>query len=205
MEVVRGTTFTTPHRDPEARPAGAAAWHHGDMDVRRLDSAGLVAVAQVDVSEEDTVLLAQVGTDIVTTRQAWRRAPRDLDAWSPVIVEWRTILDAGGIAVGAFDGEALVGIAILRPDLGPGMAQLAALFTDRRHRRQGVATGLVRGVEAAARAAGATTLYVSASETPSAVGFYLGRGFLPTGEPHPDLLAREPLDIHMVKDFRHEP
>lgn len=49
---------------------------------------------------------------------------------------------------------------------------------------------------------GATHLYVSATPTGSAVGFYTSKGFAPTDTPHPDLLAEEPEDIHMILDLR---
>ena len=42
-------------------------------------------------------------------------------------------------------------------------------------------------------------LYVSATESKSAVGFYLSQGFVPTQDAHPDLYALEPDDIHMIK------
>lgn len=43
-----------------------------------------------------------------------------------------------------------------------------------------------------------TTLYVSATPSESAVGFYRSMGFAPTTEPDPRLFALEPKDIHMI-------
>ena len=53
-------------------------------------------------------------------------------------------------------------------------------------------------VDGDARMAGAMALYVSATPSESAVGFYRRAGFKPTDTPHPDLLAEEPEDIHMI-------
>jgi hypothetical protein len=52
-------------------------------------------------------------------------------------------------------------------------------------------------VERQARSRNARAIYVSSVPSDSAVGFYLSRGFRPT-DPLPDLLAKEPDDIHMV-------
>ena len=172
------------------------------MFIRRLTIQELPRVAEVDVAETGTRLLTLVAGSVVSRDAEWRRAARDSETWAPYVIEWATILGSGGAGFGAFEDGRLVGVAILRHDLAPGMAQLAALFVDREHRRQGIAAALAKTVEQAARDAGAFTMYVSASETPSAVGFYLSRGFAPTATPDPVLLAREPLDIHMTRMLR---
>ncbi len=46
--------------------------------------------------------------------------------------------------------------------------------------------------------AGATSLYVSATPTASAIGFYLGQGCGLADPVHPALYAAEPDDIHLV-------
>jgi len=110
----------------------------------------------------------------------------------------RRQLDLGGRAFGAFAGDRLAGITIYRPRLTASMAQLALLHVSNRYRRQGVASHLYDEVIRMAHADGATRLYVSATPTESAVSFYMNKGFEPTDSPHPDLLAEEPDDIHMV-------
>ncbi len=81
------------------------------------------------------------------------------------------------------------------------MAELKALFISNRYRRQGIASRLLAEIEDLARADGATQLYVSATPSQSAVGFYLRKGFKPTAPPDPELFALEPEDIHMIKDL----
>ena len=68
----------------------------------------------------------------------------------------------------------------------------------RPHRRQGVAQALWTAAVDLARASGATSLYVSATPTGSALGFYLGRGCRLANPVHPALFAAEPDDIHLV-------
>ena len=63
----------------------------------------------------------------------------------------------------------------------------------------GLARQLLRMVVAMAEEHGAEELYVSATESESAVGFYLSQGFRPTDKPDPHLFELEPKDIHMVR------
>ena len=113
----------------------------------------------------------------------------------------RRDLDLGGTAFGAFDGDRLVGLAVYRPELWPAMGQLAGLHVSSEYRRQGVASCLFDEVVRLARDDGASKLYVSATPTGSAVGFYLSKGFAVTVEPDPQLLVEEPEDIHMILEI----
>lgn len=110
-------------------------------------------------------------------------------------------LNAGGRMIGAFDGHQMVGIGVLRPELRPGLAQLAYLQISKGYRRQGVASRLAEKLFQYATATGADRVYVSATPSGSAVGFYLRQGFNPVEQPLPELYALEPEDIHMVKDL----
>ncbi len=114
------------------------------------------------------------------------------------IAAWRPWLDEGGTMFGAFDGEALVGFAIYRPHLSPGMAQLAVLHVSRHYRRQGIGAALVRKAIDSARSDGATQLYVSSAPTKATVEFYQSLGFRPTREINRELFELEPEDIHMT-------
>ena len=93
----------------------------------------------------------------------------------------------------------MVGIIVYRPCLTDDMAQLDALFVDKNHRQQGIAAQLTKLLEEQAIADGHKRLYVSATESQSAVGFYTSQGFVPTLDVHPELYALEPNDIHMIK------
>ncbi len=84
------------------------------------------------------------------------------------------------------------------PTFEPGLAWLATLHVSRTHRRRGVASALWEAGVALAREAGARSLYVSATPTGSAVGFYLGRGCQLADPVHLELFANEPEDIHLI-------
>lgn len=119
-------------------------------------------------------------------------------SFSAMIREIRRYMALDGMAIGAFDGERLVGLAVYRPRLRSTMGQLAGLHVGNGYRRRGIASRLLDEVLALARDDGTTQLYVSATPTGSAVAFYLRHGFAPTDEPDAELLEEEPEDIHMV-------
>jgi ribosomal protein S18 acetylase RimI-like enzyme len=73
------------------------------------------------------------------------------------------------------------------------------LHVSRQARRQGVARRLTDEVVRLAREGGARELYVSATPSESAVGFYLRQGFRPTTRVDEVLYRLEPEDIHMVR------
>ena len=108
---------------------------------------------------------------------------------------------AGGKMIGAFAGEKLAGIGILTPEIRPKIAQLAYLHVSRAYRRKGIATHLVREMIAYARQYGADWVYVSATPSGSAVGFYTSQGFRLCSEPLPELFELEPEDIHMILEL----
>jgi ribosomal protein S18 acetylase RimI-like enzyme len=120
----------------------------------------------------------------------------------PALIEFLSpMVEDGASLWGAFAGDALVGVMVYRPDLTETMAQLVFLHVSHGHRRQGIAGRLTAEAVRLARAEGAEGLYVSATPSESAVGFYRSQGFRLIKEPHPELYALEPEDIHMYKQL----
>jgi GNAT superfamily N-acetyltransferase len=112
-----------------------------------------------------------------------------------------SVLAAGAVLLGAYDEEGeqgVVGLAVVQPSFESRLAWLAVLHVSRPHRRRGAARALWNAAVDLARGAGATSIYVSATPTGSAVGFYLGRGCRLADPPHPALFAKEPDDVHLV-------
>lgn len=110
-----------------------------------------------------------------------------------------SVVADGAALLGAFDDDdAFMGLATLHPTFEPGLAWLATLHVSRPHRRRGAASALWDAGVALAREAEALSLYVSATPTGSAVGFYLARGCRLADPVHPELFAREPEDIHLL-------
>jgi GNAT superfamily N-acetyltransferase len=116
-----------------------------------------------------------------------------------IITAVNATLAAGGTAFGAFDGKRLVGLSTYRPWLTETTAQLGQLHVSRSHRRRGIASALLDAVIDLAVRDGARALYVSATPSESAIGFYLAHGFALADKPHPRLYALEPEDIHLIR------
>ena len=170
--------------------------------IRRLRADEVEKIREIDRAETIRIGYRQRATELIEMDVNW-----DDGGWvegdgehsfGEMIQGARELLELDGTAFGAFDGDRLVGIAIYRPRLTETMGQLGLLHVSNGYRRRGIASGLFREVLALARADGATHLYVSATPSESAVGFYLGKGFTPTAHPDPQLLREEPNDIHMT-------
>jgi len=110
----------------------------------------------------------------------------------------RSVVARGGEVIAALDGDDMMGFVIVVPRFEPPLAWLAWLHVSRPHRRKGAASALWAEAVRRARDAGATSLYVSAVPTDSALGFYFSRGCVLADPPHPELFADEPDDIHLV-------
>jgi ribosomal protein S18 acetylase RimI-like enzyme len=154
-------------------------------------------LGELDVTEEGDVVYAWRDGRLIQVPKLWRRPPMSREKREKLVAAWRAGQRAGWVVLGALDGDQSAGIAALVPRLTDTMAQLHYLHVSRQYRRRGVARRLVAEVVHLAREGGARELYVSATPSVSAVGFYQSFGFVPVAEPHPEIFALEPEDIHM--------
>ena len=174
--------------------------------IQQLPASDIGRLAEIDRSEQVRVGYTYSDGELRAEAVDWRVPPWSAEGDGPHSLQTMVRfcaehLEAGGVLLGALDGERLAGVAILRYRLTESMAQLAFLHVSRPYRRQGIAARLAEEAARLARLDGARELYVSATESESAVGFYLSQGFRPTDTPHPVLLALEPEDIHMIKEM----
>ncbi|HEY3284333.1 MAG TPA: GNAT family N-acetyltransferase [Armatimonadota bacterium] len=172
------------------------------LTLRQMDPEELRRLEEIDRTEHIETTYSMVDGVLTATHEpvdcpAWP-ADGGPGSWQERAQRWGEEA-RGGVILGAFDGDRLAGFAILRYRLTETMAQLSVLHISRQYRRQGVGTHLVTEVFRLARESGATSIYVSGAPTESAIGFYQSHGFQPTPTPHPELLALEPDDIHMVR------
>lgn len=174
------------------------------VELRAMTPSELDRMIEVDVSEIGDIVYDYVEGNLVAQSEQWQRPARTQEGWQPLIDRWRGYLSQGGVFLGAFDGEVLAGIAVVRFNLTDSQAELAGLFVSQDYRRQGIAVLLTDEVVRLAREDGADELYVSATPSKSAVGFYQSQGFTIAVEVHPALYALEPEDIHMVKYLQNE-
>lgn len=174
------------------------------IEYRRLETNELARVGDIDRTERIDALYVQRGAELEAVEGDFSAAPWQTDGDSEhsvahQIEECERHVAAGGMAVGAFDGDRLVAIGIVVPHVRPGIAQLAFLHVSNRYRGAGVGRRLNDMLEQVAREAGDTTMVVSATPSENTVRFYRGRGYEPTASPLPELVELEPEDIHFEK------
>ena len=140
------------------------------------------------------------------TRRVEKKKPQLVPRWSPQAVQkridsWRPALTAGGWMGGIFDGERLVGFAIVGPKQKDSSAELVALFVDKDFRRQGVGARLMTGVYEHCQVTGVSALFLYANPTDSAVSFYRRHGFKIQGLVAKEIVASLPGDIIMARSL----
>jgi len=121
----------------------------------------------------------------------------EAEAYTPLLLD---CFDRGGTFWGAFDGDKLVGAAILESKFigrTGDQLQLKFLHVSNTYRKQGLGRILFQKAADKARELGATRLYVSATPSENTVNFYLRLGCTVTDELDPELFALEPEDIHL--------
>lgn len=168
------------------------------IEIRPILAHEYAKARALDVTETGSMLYRSVDGRLLEEERPWQRPPWSETRYRKLIETWTQAVADGGAVLGGFDGERLVGEAVFRPNLTAEMAQLESLHVSRDYRRHGLARRLTDEVIRLARQSGAKELYVSATPSRSAVGFYQSVGFRPTAAPHPRLLELEPEDIHMT-------
>lgn len=177
----------------------------GNVAYRRLAAEELDRLGEIDRTERIDTLYVQHGNQLVErTGGDWSAPPWFTEGTGEhsvahQIEECRRHLAAGGMLLGAFADERLVGVGVVTPHVRPGVAQLAFLHVSSGYRGRGVGGRLSDALEELAREAGDTTIVVSATPSLNTVRFYRRRGFEPTSSPLPELVELEPEDVHMEK------
>jgi ribosomal protein S18 acetylase RimI-like enzyme len=171
------------------------------ITIRQIPKDQVHRLGDLDVSESGDMVYKWTEGHVEATHQEWHRPRWDAAAIRQHSEMVTNALARGGVMLGALDGELLVGFAALRYKLTDDMAQLVGLWVSRDYRRHKVAAGLVQEIVRLAKENGARALYVSATPSRSAVGFYQSQGFRPTLQVNQELYELEPEDIHMVKEL----
>lgn len=180
----------------------------GSSEIRELGVAEIGLIGDIDRSEHVHVQYAVVDGTLVERPVS----TTDIPSWDPVgsdpysvaaqIAFCEPLIRRGASFLGAFDRSQVCGLVVVDALFEPPMAWLAFLYVSRPHRGRGVASALWDAATDKATAAGATSMYVSAVPTGSAVGFYLSRGCRLASPVHPELYADEPDDIHLICSLR---
>ena len=173
------------------------------ISIRKLSESEVSRVGEIDRTERVRVGYRVEDDRLIRMNVVWDSSPWRAEGEEHSIPQMvrglEEIISHEGVMLGAFAGDRLVGIAAFRPRLTETTAQLAFLHVSNGYRRRGIASRFYEQIEELARQSGAEQLYVSATPSESAVGFYTSRGFALTPTPHPELFKLEPEDIHMIK------
>jgi ribosomal protein S18 acetylase RimI-like enzyme len=187
-------------------PDMSADLGHRTIDYRRLAEGELDLVRDIDRAERIDALYTQHGTRHESRSGDFKASPWRLDgagahSVAAQVAALREYVESGAVAFGALDSDRLVGIALVKPHVRPGIAQLVYLHVSNGYRAEGIGGRLCDELEVIAREAGDTSMVVSATPSLNTVRFYERRGFRPMAEPLPELLELEPEDVHMVKSL----
>ena len=170
--------------------------------IRAMAATELARIAEMDRSERITQQYKQRGEtldliDVDIDAPRWG-APGEATI-EHRIDEWTRLITEGGILLGAFDGDQLIGFAVYMRASPETPARLAVLHVTNPWRRHGVGRELTAEVVRLARTEGVQRLYVSATPTRGTVDFYTSQGFVPLATPNERLFALEPEDVHMER------
>jgi predicted N-acetyltransferase YhbS len=121
----------------------------------------------------------------------------DVRKMTPVLYE---VFERGGPFFAAFEGDQIVGLAVLDTvwrGAGGDLLQLEFMHVSRDYRGRGLGERLFEQARSAARELGARGLYISATPSENTINFYQRRGSVVMALPDAELFALEPDDIHL--------
>ncbi len=123
--------------------------------------------------------------------------PGEAEKYTPILLE---CFDRDGWFHGLFEGDVVVGVVVLdskRIGKRGDRLQLEFLHVSNAYRKRGLGAQLFEMAKSIARERGAKRMYISATPSENTVNFYRRLGCEIASEPDPELLAREPEDIHL--------
>ncbi|WP_434751532.1 GNAT family N-acetyltransferase [Paenibacillus amylolyticus] len=159
---------------------------------------------EVDRSEYIDLIYEVTEQGLVEHKQDHECANWDQEQLQEIQDRYIYELQQGGMAYGAFDGVRLVGFGVLAHQFRgkeQNQLQLDLMYVSKAYRRQGIGKEILVFLSEEARKRGAKSLYISSTETRSAVSFYQSQGSEMAGELDEELYTKEPNDIHMIKEL----
>ncbi|BFH13837.1 GNAT family N-acetyltransferase [Paenibacillus melissococcoides] len=171
------------------------------ISIREMQLEEYRKIKEIDRSEQINLIYVNQGDSIVE-----QPAGHECPTWNPAELKeleerFQYEVKHGGLAIGAFDGDKLAGFGVLAHQFrGPDndRLQVDLMYVSRPYRRQGIGTRIIQLLSEEAKSRGAEYLYISSTETESAVQFYQSCGSKLTQEKDPELFEKEPHDIHMI-------
>ncbi len=174
------------------------------MEIKTLDNSDIARIREIDRTELIRILYSYKKGELEQERVVMKVPPWNDEKVDALISDITPEFEKGAVLLGALDGDTLAGVAVLgnRPICGDAeMLQMIFLHVSEAYRRRGIAGKFMKEVVALAREHGAKRLYISATPSDSAIGFYFGLGSKLAPEVDKKLYEKEPGDIHLVLDL----
>lgn len=157
-----------------------------------------------DIDRSETIeLIYKCKDGVLEEIKARQECPNwNEDNYQEIISRYECELFNGGTAFGAFDRDKLIGFGVLTNKFRGrenNQLQIDLMYVSRKYRRQGIGSQIIDSLSKVAIEKGAKYLYISSTETESAVKFYSSWGSTITSEIDEELFEKEPYDIHMLK------
>lgn len=146
------------------------------IELKKLSRGDLEKVYQIDRSENVDRIYRASG-EFLEASDYSMEVPSSHAFWEKLLTWWKDELDAGAEAFGAFDGDTLTGIAMLKHGVAEKTDEIIAMYVSAEYRLSGIAKSLYLEIEDSARGSGASDLVVSTTPTGAAVDFYQSQGF----------------------------
>jgi GNAT superfamily N-acetyltransferase len=172
------------------------------LTIRKMPADDIQRIGEIDRSEHVTHAYKFEAGKLQRIEYDFHVPAWDAAEIAEHIQDWLPVLQQGGVLLGAFIDDHFAGFAIVGHKLfgeHHDHIQLVALYVSKPYRRQGAAQQLFAEASRLAKERGASYLYISATESNSAVGFYMHQGSVLAPQTDPELFALEPKDIHLVK------
>lgn len=161
-------------------------------------------LGEIDRSEHIDLIYEMRENELVELKQNHECSNWDEKLLEEIQNRYVSELEQGGMAYGAFAEERLIGFGVLAHQLRgseQNQLQVDLMYVSRDYRRQGVGKRILNQLGEEAKKRGAQYLYISSTETRSAVSFYRSQGSQITSEMDQELYDKEPKDIHMIKEL----
>lgn len=170
--------------------------------VRAMSIEEVERIREIDRSEWIEAIYRMVDGQLEQAEAGHECPTWNEEQLTALIARFQAEASHGGYAVGAYDEGRLVGFGVLGHKLrgrNSDRLHVDLLYVSRDYRRQGIGSRIMDELSREAGNRGAKYLYISSTETQSAVHFYKGYGGQLADEVDPELFALEPEDIHMLK------
>lgn len=176
----------------------------GSLQYRHLSLEECENITTIDRSEYIEHAWRKVDGYWQLKRIDWQETdwPGDVESYISAL---KNTIQAGGVVLGAYDEDLLVGVAsVNRSFFGStwNYVLLDNMFVSRSSRGKGIGKKLVRMCAEQAREWGADKLYACAASSEATIAFYRGLGFEDAKEVNQELYELDPRDIQLELDLK---